>query len=249
MHYLIRLIAYWVLLWSWTYISMAILTQLYWNVFDPIYFWSWTFASLLQGECIKCLLPLQRKEHCVADIKTHATVGSLEVYRGSWCRSHDTSGRALAAQPRTNERPGGFARASWARSRVYCWSGVCAPLPTVTRCLNVMRCLRPPRVPGRRTGSLFLLAPFWLQPLEEVYRHSRFVVSLVLAVLAACGGLTGGFFCAACDTDKRLRRVRVPRMLPGKEERAFSHFILSLNVTFITTRAQQDIKVEGCRWI
>lgn len=41
----------------------------------------------------------------------------------------------------------------------------------------------------------------------------------------------------------------MPRMLPGKEERAFSHFILSLNVTFITARAQQDIKVEGCRWI
>lgn len=75
--------------------------------------------------------------------------------------------------------------------------------------------------------------------------HIRFVASLILAVLAACDGLTGGFFCAACDRDKRLRRVHVPRMLPGKEERAFSHFILSLNVTFIIARAQQDTKVEG----
>lgn len=74
-------------------------------------------------------------------------------------------------------------------------------------------------------------------------------MSLISAVLAACEGLTGGFFCAACDTDKRLRRVHVPRMLPGKEERAFSRFILSLNVTFITAHAQQDIKVEDCRWI
>lgn len=41
-------------------------------------------------------------------------------------------------------------------------------------------------------------------------------------------------FCVACDSDKRLRRVRVSRMLPGKEEReegAFFHFMLPVDVT------------------
>lgn len=55
----------------------------------------------------------------------------------------------------------------------------------------------------------------------------------------------------ACDTDKRLRRVHVSRMLPGKGEsgEGFFSFYVFYERDFITVWAQQDIKVEGCRWI
>lgn len=72
-----------------------------------------------------------------------------------------------------------------------------------------------------------------------------------LVVLAACEDLTDGFVClcvcGACDTDKRPRRVRVTRMLPGKKDsREKTHFIVSCfpRTPILSPR---DTKLS-CRW-
>lgn len=52
----------------------------------------------------------------------------------------------------------------------------------------------------------------------------------------------------ACETDKRLRRVHVSRMLPGKGERgegAFFHFLFSVNVTLSPPGLIKGLRAAG----
>lgn len=126
-----------------------------------------------------------------------------------------------------NGRAALLARASWARRQQACIA-VCAEvcvsvcvllsLPPVTRCLwwdvvsthptkTVLCCLC-----QTSASRIFFLFPFF--PPGQMSS----LLSVILAAWAACGGLTGGFLCVACDTDKRLRRVHVSRMLPGEEQ-------------------------------
>lgn len=50
--------------------------------------------------------------HCALLIKHIQQLVHPQLDKDGPCRSRDTSGRAPAAQPRTNERPGGMARVS-----------------------------------------------------------------------------------------------------------------------------------------
>lgn len=167
----------------------------------------------------------------------------LEVERRR--RSRDTSGRAHAVQPRTNECPGGLLdpreRAAGSSVQV-----VCTPLPSVSRSLQNVRLSHLWRQRNAITCVFRLKLGVYLTDILRLYCPSLW---------AACGGLTGGFsFCEACDTDKRPRRVHVSRMLPGKGEREEGAFFLSRCVwtadATIAARLQQDMTEEPVlRWI
>lgn len=104
-----------------------------------------------------------------------------------------------------------------ARSRTQRRSCACARLPTVNRCLNVMRCPRPSCAAQRRPGST-AFSRFWPKFVESRRALPPCVVCRVDCVSGVRRSDRRGFFLCACDTDKRPRRVHVTRMLPGKED-------------------------------
>lgn len=177
---------------------------------------------------------------------TPSTVGSSQLDSDGWRVSRHTSGRAPEAKPWTNERPDIFARASWARRGTQRGSDACARFPTVNRCLCVMRCPRPScagkRWPTSAAFFAFLTQVCGIAP--AAYAVRRWLCSrrakIWQTVLCVC-------VCGACDTDKRPRRVRVTRMLPGKEDtREKTHFIVSC-FPRTPVLSPRDTKLS-CRW-
>lgn len=185
-----------------------------------------------------------RSEHLNA---TRSTVGSSQLDSDGWRVSRHTSGRAPEAKPWTNERPDIFARASWARRGTQRGSGACARFSTVNRCLSVMRCPRP-SCAGKRWPTSAAFSRFWPKFVGLRRPPPPCVVGCVSGVRRSdrrfCVYVC---VCGACDTDKRPRRVRVTRMLPGKEDsREKTHFIVSF---FPRTPVLSPRNTKlSCRW-
>ena len=114
--------------------------------------------------------------------------------RLGWCGSHDTSGRAPAALPRTNERPGGIARASGARGSVFRTSGV-VRVPPWRQLAAVWTWGDAERQTTEEDATQLNVAGARLSGVSGTLSGRRsWLLSVIVSVWAAAGGLTGGVF-------------------------------------------------------